>query len=235
MVGFALVAPTMAWLKELTFPGYLVAIVVFSGLIGAFLALVPPGPGRRIALPGAWVLAEAFRGVWPFGGVPLSVLATGQVAGPLAGLARLGGTLLIAGVTVAIGVGLAAALRRRWVPAAVALVVSMVLLGVASVAPRGRDTGRRISVAFVQGGGPQGTRAIDTDMRKVFLRHLDASQKVPEGLDLVLWPEDVVDTDGPVLRCSSSPATARRWPPRWPWRSTIRHCALGSGRPDASG
>ena len=129
---------------------------------------------------GAWVLAEALRGAWPFGGVPLSLLATGQVAGPLAGLARVGGTLLISGATVAIGVGLSAALQRRWWPAAVAIVVPLVLLGVASVAPRGHDTGRRISMAFVQGGGPQGTRAIDTDMRKVFLRHLEASDQVPQ-------------------------------------------------------
>ena len=36
-------------------------------------------------------------------------------------------------------------------------------------------------------------------MRQVFLRHLSASGRVPVGLDLVLWPEDVVDTDGPVM------------------------------------
>jgi apolipoprotein N-acyltransferase len=47
----------------------------------------------------------------------------------------------------------------------------------------------------VQGGGPQGTRAINTDRRKVFERHLEASEEVPDGMDLVLWPENVVDTD----------------------------------------
>ncbi|MGI8754309.1 MAG: apolipoprotein N-acyltransferase, partial [Acidimicrobiales bacterium] len=72
------------------------------------------------------------------------------------------------------------------------------LFAVATVAPRGHDTGRRLDIALVQGGGPQGTRAINTDMRRVFERHLAASARVPKGLDLVLWPEDVVDTDGPV-------------------------------------
>lgn len=200
IVGFALVGPTMAWLKELTFPGYLIAVALFSALIGAFVALVPPGAGRRLALPGAWVLAEALRTVWPFGGVPLSVLATGQVAGPLAGVARLGGTLLVGVVTVTIGVGLAAAVRRQWLVAVAALAAVVTVSAVAHVAPRGHDTGRRLDVAFVQGGGPQGTRAINTDPRKVFRRHLDASAGVPKRLDLVLWPEDVVDTDGPVLR-----------------------------------
>lgn len=200
LMGFAFLGPTMAWLKELTLPGYLIAVALFSVSIGVFLMAVPPHAGRRLALPGAWILLEAFRSRWPFGGVPLSLLATGQVAGPLAGLARVGGVLLIAGVTVAVGVGIAAAVGRQPRPALVALAVPLVLVAFAGVAPRGHETGRKVSVAYVQGGGPQGTRAIDSDMRKVFLRHLTASDRVPEGLDLVLWPEDVVDTDGPVMQ-----------------------------------
>ena len=64
---------------------------LFSVIVGLFMMAVPPGVGRCSALPGAWVLLEAFRSSWPFGGVPLSLLATGQVSGPLAGLARVGG------------------------------------------------------------------------------------------------------------------------------------------------
>lgn len=205
LVGAALLGPTMAWMKELTFPGYLVAVTLFSLFIGGFLALVPPGAGRRLALPGVWVLAEALRGAWPFGGVPLSVLATGQVAGPLAAVARVGGSLAVAGVTVGFGVGLAAAARRQWRTAAVTLVAVLVAVAFATMAPRGHDTGRHIDIAFVQGGGPQGTRAINTDMRKVFMRHLGASAEVPKGIDLTLWPEDVVDTDGPVQKFREGP------------------------------
>jgi len=213
LVGLAFLGPTMAWLKELTLPGYLVAIALFSVSIGVFLMAVPPHAGRRLALPGTWILLEAFRSRWPFGGVPLSLLATGQVSGPLAGLARVGGVLLIGGVTVAVGVGIAAAMRRQVRPATAAVAVTLVLVAFAAIAPRGHDTGRRISVAYVQGGGPQGTRAIDTDMREVFLRHLSASAQVPKHLDLVLWPEDVVDTDGPVMQYregSELAALARR-------------------------
>ncbi|MCU1353841.1 MAG: lnt [Acidimicrobiales bacterium] len=198
LVGVALFGPTMLWISELTPPGYLVAVALFSVILGGFMALVPPGPGRRPALVGAWVLSEALRGVWPLGGVPMSILAVGQVAGPLAGVGRVGGTLLTAAVTVAVGLALAAGVRRQWRPAAIALAAALVGVGLAQVAPRGRDTGKRIDIGFVQGGGPQGTRAINTDMRQVFLRHLRASAKLPKGLDLVIWPEDVVDTDGPV-------------------------------------
>ena len=111
------------------------------------------------------MLCEAFRGVWPFGGVPMSILAVGQVGGPLAGVARVGGTLLVAAVTVGLAMAVAAAIERRWTAAAVALVASLLLVGGAVVAPRGEDTGKTVSLALVQGGGPQGTRAIDTDMQ----------------------------------------------------------------------
>jgi apolipoprotein N-acyltransferase len=204
LTGLALFAPTIVWISELTAPGYVVAVLVFSAIGGAFAAAIPPGAGRRPALVGAWVLCEALRMAWPFGGVPLSLLAVGQVGGPLAAIARIGGVLGIALATAAIGVGLSAALdrglrpARRGAVAATAIVGALGLVVLAAAAPHGHDTGRKLDIALVQGGGPQGTHAINTDMRKVFLRHLDASAKVPHGLDLVLWPEDVVDTDGRV-------------------------------------
>ena len=198
VVGLALFAPTTIWITQLTAPGYVIAVAVFAVLTGAFCALVPPGAGRRPGLVGAWALSESLRMAWPFGGAPLSLLAVGQVGGPLAGIARIGGVLGVAIATVAIGVALSAAVARQTRPAAIAALAALGLLAVAVVAPRGNETGRKLDIAFVQGGGEQGTRAIDSDSRVVFERHLDASAQVPAGMDLVLWPEDVVDTDGDV-------------------------------------
>ncbi len=199
VVGLALFGPTIVWITQLTAPGYVIAVAVFAALTGASCTLVPPGAGRRPALVGAWVLAEALRMAWPFGGVPLSLLAVGQVGGPLAGIARVGGVLGIGLATAAVGVGLAAAADRRPRSAALAVAAVVALLAVAAVAPRGHDTGTELDLAFVQGGGEQGTRAISSDSRVVFERHLEASEEqVPVGVDLVLWPENVVDTDGDV-------------------------------------
>jgi apolipoprotein N-acyltransferase len=199
LVGLALFAPTVLWISQLTAPGYVVAVLLFAFIQGLFCLAVPPSAGRRPALIGAWVLCESLRMAWPFGGVPLSLLAVGQVAGPLAGIARVGGVLGIAIATVTLAVALSAALQRQAKVAGAAAIAAVALLLVAAtVAPKGHETGKRLDIAFVQGGGPQGTHAIDTDMRKVFERHLDASAKVPQGMDLVLWPEDVVDTEGPV-------------------------------------
>lgn len=196
LVALVLFAITMFWIKDLTVPGYVIAIGVFALMFAIVGVFVPPGKGRRFALPGAWVLAEAWKGHWPFGGVPISDLAIGQVAGPLAPLARLGGVELLSGVTVTIGVIVAALVTGGARPRVFALATALgvvTLVGLASAAPRGGDTGRSVRIAAVQGGGPQGTRAIFTDMDEVFDRHLSASEAIDRPVDVIIWPEDVVD------------------------------------------
>lgn len=196
VVGLALFTPTIVWISQLTVPGYGVAVVAYAAMVGGFCAAVPPNAGRRPALIGLWVLCESLRSAWPFGGVPLSLLAVGQVGGPLAGIARVGGVLAIAVATVAVGIALSAAFARQHRVVAGTLAAVVLLVVLARVAPHGDDTGETVDIAFVQGGGDQGTRAINTDRRKVFERHLEATQDhVPAGMDLVLWPENVVDTD----------------------------------------
>lgn len=200
MFGLALLWPTTWWMHELTLPGWLIAGPALAAFLGvAALAVPPTAPGRWLALPGAWMLFEAARGRWPFGGVPLSNLAVGQVAGPLAPIARLGGSLLVGLVTVVVAVGLAAGLdrNRRAVAAAAAATVAALLL--AAVAPRGEGTGETIRVAVVQGGGEQGTHAIDTDSELVTAAHLEATELVEGPVDLILWPENVVHTEGPTF------------------------------------
>ena len=200
VLGWALFTPTIFWISQLTAPGYVIAVLFFGFLLGACSMAVPPRAGRALGLVAVWVLCESLRTAWPFGGVPLSLLAVGQVAGPLWPIARIGGVLAMAGVTVALGVALSAAGTRQWRRAGALVLGALAVMGLALVAPTGRPTGKQIEVAFVQGGGPQGTRAINTDRRKVFERHLDASAEVPAGMDLVLWPENVVDTDFEVQR-----------------------------------
>jgi apolipoprotein N-acyltransferase len=200
LVGVGLYIPSLAWMIDLTAPGYVIAAAAYAALLGLGTMAVPASaPGRWLALPGAIALAELLRWSWPFGGVPLSSLAIGQVAGPLAPALRIGGALLLVEVTVIAGVALAALLARRWLAASVAalVVVGFVVAGVAG--PGARQVGTR-EVALVQGGGPQGTRASDTDEREVFERHLEASDAVDTPVDLVVWPEDVVDVDDPVTR-----------------------------------
>jgi apolipoprotein N-acyltransferase len=198
LVGIGLYIPSLAWMKDMTFPGYLIAAVYYAALVGVACMAVPAArPWRWVALPGAIAVVEVFRWSWPFGGVPLSSLAVGQVAGPLAPALRVGGALLLVEVTVVVGVTLAAAFHRRWVAAGVGAAVVVAAMGIAAVAPRGEQTGT-LRVALVQGGGEQGTSDDETDDREVFLRQLRASEQVEAPVDLVVWPEDVVDVEGPI-------------------------------------
>ena len=195
LVGLGLYIPSLAWMTEMTLPGYVIATVAYAALLGVAMMLVPAAaPGRWLALPGAIALTELLRWSWPFGGVPLSSLAVGQVGGPLAPVLRVGGALLLVEITVIVGVALAALLRRRWLAAGVAAAAVLAAVGLAAVVPRGEQVGT-LRVALVQGGGPQGTRAWNTDERRVFERHLEASEDVDTPVDLVVWPEDVVDID----------------------------------------
>jgi apolipoprotein N-acyltransferase len=198
LVAAALLFPTMSWLFTFTAPGYVIACAYYSAIFGlACMACPPSAPGRWIALPGAWTLAEAFRDRWPFGGVPVSRLEMGQVSSLRVNVVRVGGPLLLDLLTVAVGVVLAAAIARRWRAAAsgAALVVLAVVIGV--VAPRGHDNGS-LRIAAVQGGGPQGTRFFDADAQEVLNRHVEATKLVRQPVDVVLWPENVVNVEGRV-------------------------------------
>jgi len=195
LVCAAWLYPSMVWMVDLTLPGYLIACAVYAAYFGVAVAACPPTRWRWLALPGAFVLAEWARWSFPFGGVPLSTLAMSQADAPLAFTVRLAGSLVLVGLVVAGGVALSALYERAPKQAGIAAgLMALVIVG-ASLAPRAHDTGD-LTVALVQGGGPQRTRASETDPRDVFERHLAATEQVDTPVDLVLWPENVVNVEG---------------------------------------
>ena len=201
--------PGMAWMWSLTVPGYFAAVSVFAGFHALAAYAAPQGPWRVIGRPAAHTLAEALRLVFPFGGVPLATLPIGQAAGPLAGVVRFGGVILLTWVVFQIGFALAgpspfvpqmARNRGRrtsgeWHGVA-GLVAAILIVIIGAVAPSGTSAAEpaTLRVAIVQGGGLQGTRAIHSDPRVVFDRHLAATKHIqPDSVDLVVWPENVID------------------------------------------
>ena len=194
LFGMGWLPAGMAWMWFMTPAGWIAATVVYAGYIGAACAVAPSGPWRRLGVPAAITVAEAIRWCFPFGGVPLGSLAISQAAGPLAPVVRVGGALLLTWVTLVAGMALSALLQRQWRPAAAGVVVVVAVLVMAvAAAPDGRTVGS-VRIAVVQGGGKQGTRAVDTDPGVVFQRHLDATRSlVPGRMDVVVWPENVVD------------------------------------------
>jgi apolipoprotein N-acyltransferase len=189
--------PSVFWMLDFTLPGYGVVLALWGGFWAFAAVACPPGRRRWPALVGATVLAEFLRWSWPFGGQPLATVAMTQAGAPLGPTVRLLGPLLLVALVVGVGVALDAVTSgaRRTGALALAGVVAVVLL--AAVAPDGRATGT-LDVALVQGGGPQRTRAADTDEREVVERHLEASEEIDTPVDLVVWPENVINVEGPV-------------------------------------
>jgi len=205
LFGAGWLFPGMGWMWFLTAPGYVVVGLLFASLHGLAALVSPTGPWRVIGRPAAHTIIEALRLVVPFGGVPLATLAIGQAAGPLLGVARVGGVILLTWAVFQIGFALAGPSpyvprmvrrggARPQLQGAAALAAVLLVVLVAAVAPSGSDTGRTLRVAIVQGGGPQGTLAVDTRARDVVDRHLAATRTIiPGSADLVLWPENVID------------------------------------------
>jgi apolipoprotein N-acyltransferase len=192
--GLGWFLPALAWMWFLTAPGYLVAALLFALLHGAASIVATSTAPRRflVVAPAAHTLVEVLRLSFPFGGVPLATLGIAQVSGPLSGVARLGGVIALTWITWQLA-ALVATWRRPADLRRSVLATCAVVLVVAWVAPRGSDTDVALDVVAVQGGGPQGTRAVDTDPREVFERHLDATRTVKGTPDVVVWPENVID------------------------------------------
>lgn len=192
LVAAAWLYPATLWMWDLTAPGYVVAGALFGLYFAVAAALTPPGPGRRLVLPGAIALAEVARWTWPFGGVPLAHLAMSQVDTPIGLVARLGGSLAIVVVVVVVGQALAAAAERALRPAAIGLAVALILVLSGLLHPR-PDVVDSVDVALVQGGGPQRTRASSAQQPVVLARHVEASRFISGPVDLIIWPENVVN------------------------------------------
>ncbi len=205
------------WSRSFSVPGAVVLVAVESLFPAAACAAVPRRGGwqRAVAFPAAMTLAEAARQSWPFGGLPIGGPFLGQAGGPVLGVARVGGPLLVTAVVYLGGVAVAAGVlagRRRLAErssgaisgsrpatvialAATGVVVASVVLG--GVAPDGCPARSRVSVAAVQGGGVRGFRKSQVDPATVLAAALAATGRMERedgghNPQLVLWPEDVV-------------------------------------------
>lgn len=204
LTGLVYYGLTLTWVTDFNSAGYVALALLETVLLAVAVALVPAGRSRRFggwwALPAALVILQAVQERLPFGGFPLAAFAHGQVDGPFLAAAPLGGSLLVTAAAASSGVALAAIVsehgRRRVLLPGVAIAVAVVpvLVGAAVTT---REVGT-MDAAIVQGGGPRGLRAIDTDPMLTTDRHLAVAENIQGSPDLVLLPENVVDVDGSI-------------------------------------
>jgi apolipoprotein N-acyltransferase len=190
--GFIWLAMGEFWMYDLTAAGWVLVFVVFGAGYGLVALAGGEDDGRLIRLPAAFVVMEWFRWAYPFGGVPLATIPMTQVASPLSAVLPLGGGLLLTAVTVASGSLLRLVLLRRFdvAPLVAGAVALLVIVG--TVAPTGSPI-ESLDVAVVQGGGPQRTRADRCENQNVFDRHAEATATIVDPVDLIMWPENVVN------------------------------------------
>ena len=185
--------PPLAWMWFLTVPGYFVVVALFATLHGcAGLVANQLGTTKRSyisALIVCHALVETLRLSWPFGGVPLATLSISQASSPLAALSPYVGAI---GISVVV-FWIALSTRRIRATAVVVLLIAF-----ANSWDGTSNTSEKVQIAFVQGGGPQGTHAIYTDPKIVFQRHLAATKQLQPSTQrtAVVWPEDVIDING---------------------------------------
>lgn len=185
--------PPLAWMWFLTVPGYVVVVALFALLHGiAGLIAHQLGHTKRSYISALIVchsLVETLRLSWPFGGVPLATLSISQASSPIAALSPYVGAIGLCVVVFWIALS----------PRTLRTIAIVVLLITATKTWDGTsETPQKVQIAFVQGGGPQGTHAIYTDPRIVFQRHLAATRNIQPSASrtAVIWPEDVIDING---------------------------------------
>ena len=187
--GIGWFLPGMAWMWFLTAPGFIIAVGLFATIHGVAAKLASSFSNDKQhtgALIVFHALAETLRLSWPFGGVPLATLGIAHAGSPLAPLVAWTGVIGLSIVVLWIGFS-----QRKFR----AIVIALVLVGIANLWNGTTSTGRNLNIAVVQGGGEQGTRAINTDPRDVFEKHLALTQtlKPSSTRDAVVWPENVIN------------------------------------------
>lgn len=191
-VGLVWLAMGELWMFDLTAPGYVLVFIVFGGGYG-LVSTLAVGDGWRVAtLPAAIVLFEWFRWSYPFGGVPLATVPMTQVNSPLANVLPFIGPTGLAAVTALTGVAASRLAQRRIDQGTMAAGVVTLAVIVSFLVP-GSTVIDTLDVAVVQGGGPQRTRADRCENQRVFDRHVEATNSITEPVDLVMWPENVVN------------------------------------------
>jgi len=187
--SFGWFLPGMAWMWFLTAPGFIIAVAIFATLHG-IAAKLASSFSHESQHTGALIvfhaLAEAGRLSWPFGGVPLATLGIAHASSPLSPLVAWIGVIGLSAVVLWIGFS-----QRKFR----AIVISVVLVGIANMWDGTSNTGRSLTIAVVQGGGEQGTHAINTNPRDVFVKHLNLTRTLQPSptRDAVVWPENVIN------------------------------------------
>ena len=208
--GFTFFAAQCWWISQYLGPLPLIALAFLQALFVAASLTIFEAVRRR--LHSQWLQALVFASIWtarewvsthwPYGGFPWSRLAMSQADSPLSGWVYFGGlsllTFAIALFSAILVVVLPRLLRADGRVAAVrALAIALVFLFlIPGLMPATQGDGENFRVAGVQGNANAGLFANNV-RGSILKKHLDVTEqllsKMPEGVKLVVWPENASD------------------------------------------
>ena len=101
------------WVQEFSIPGCVALMILGAVFMASAVLITPSGTPASVAtgLPAAVLLSDWARARFPLGGFPLGGASLGQTLSPLVPTVKLGGSLLLTGETVLVGVAIASAAR----------------------------------------------------------------------------------------------------------------------------
>lgn len=191
----------LPWIGEFVGTMPYVALSVWLALYGAIFGATGAVLARREhgiwLLPLVFLATEWLRSHFPFGGFAWMRVAWGQVDGPLAQIATLGGPALVS-LAVAVCAAALVALLICSGPRVVAASVLVLVLATAAwgglYMDRGTPTGE-VTVAAVQGNVPRLGWEFNAQRRAVLANHVAETEAISQPVDLVIWPENSADVN----------------------------------------
>jgi apolipoprotein N-acyltransferase len=216
--GLAFFVPVISWTGVYVgpFPWLILAAgeAAFMAGLGAVLSVVQRLRLAPLWVALAWVLQEAARDRFPFGGFPWARLAFSQADSPLRWFAALGGAPLVTFIVALGGAGLGLAVRRigprswpwRPVVSGLAPAVLVVVLGALlawPLQPAPDHDGRTTTVALIQGNVPDVGLDFEDRPRQVLENHIAETMMLAAQIkagtvatpSLIVWPENSSDID----------------------------------------
>lgn len=199
--GLSLYLLLLPWIGEfvgaMPYIALSVVLALFSGVFGIFAVLCLRRRNGIIWYAFIYVAIEYVRSNYPFGGFAWVRLAWGQINGPLAQLASVGGPALVTFATVLVALSLVSmAIHRSKAALAVFLVVTIASGGAWITNGKAPNTGQ-INIAAIQGNVPRMGLDFNAQRRAVLTNHVRETERLgaDSGADIIIWPENSSDVN----------------------------------------
>jgi apolipoprotein N-acyltransferase len=194
----------LTWMQVLGYDAWILLTLVSSipWLIAAYVPIDKYRVKSIFTFAAVIVVVETLKSHYPLGGFPWGLIGYGQVDGPFANLAGVGGVALVTFVTVFVAGLLIQLFSRRFISATVILLLVSITVSSFSATQRSARSSQNdsFSIVAIQGNVPRIGLDLTSQRIAVLNNHLDLttkylSTKMGNKPQLIVWPESSTDLD----------------------------------------